>query len=57
MRKRNHCDKSQRPSFIEDTQVKTKTLPGPGNYHPHLSVDHIRKDRMEPEKWIVKHKK
>lgn len=42
-KKRTNNNKSPKPSFIEDAQVMTKVVPGPGNYNPHDDVEHIRK--------------
>lgn len=52
MSKRTKVDKCARPSFYDDVQVKTQVVPGPGNYNPHDEVEHIRQDRMKPEKWV-----
>ena len=48
--------KSERSSYFEDTQRKSLAVPGAGNYNPHLDVDHLRQDRMTPDKWRDKHK-
>lgn len=57
MAKYTKSDHAQRPSFYEDIQMQSKIVPGAGNYNPHLDVLHIKKQRMTPENWRVKHDK
>lgn len=48
MAKYTKTGRAERPSFYEDIQVLSKTVPGSGNYNPHLDVPHIKKERMTP---------
>lgn len=57
MQKYTKTSHAQRPSFFEDVQVLSGQTPGSGCYNPHLSVSHIKDQRMTPENWRNKHKK
>ena len=56
MKKYKRMSKSARISYFQNTQRQNIDKPGAGIYNPHLEVQHIRQDRMTPDKWRDKHK-
>ena len=56
MKKKKKMGKSTRISYYEDIQTSYLGIPGAGNYNHHDEVQHIKADRMTPDKWREKHK-